>query len=206
MRKSNAVLLETAVVAASGLIFALTANALSPRGLKLTVDYFPSSGVVAPAKVAPTATPSTGAKIPGPLEATTQRLAQHGLQVVTSNEVVELSGDPRLEAGLIMLIDARDETHYKTGHIPGAWQFDQYHSEQYLPELLPKCMNADKVVVYCNGGACEDSEFAAIMLRNAGVAPAKLFVYAGGITEWMGNGLRVETGIRGSGALVIPKK
>jgi rhodanese-related sulfurtransferase len=104
-----------------------------------------------------------------------------------------------------MLIDARDGAHYEKGHIPGAWQFDHYHAEQYLPTILPGCMNAQKVVVYCNGGACEDSEFAAILLREAGVPRERLFVYAGGISEWADSGRLVETGMRRSGQLVKPK-
>jgi rhodanese-related sulfurtransferase len=57
-------------------------------------------------------------------------------------------------------------------------------------------------VVYCNGGECEDSEFAAIMLRDAGVPREMLFVFAGGIVEWKAAGLPVETGPRGSGQLL----
>ena len=105
----------------------------------------------------------------------------------------------------MLLIDARDDQHYEAGHIPGAWQFAHYHPDQYLPSILPACMGAQKVVVYCNGGACEDSEFAAIMLRDAGVPGDNLFVYAGGISEWMTTGQAVETGARRSGSLSKPK-
>jgi rhodanese-related sulfurtransferase len=61
-----------------------------------------------------------------------------------------------------------------------------------------------KVVVYCSGGECEDSEFAAIMLRDAGVPRDILFVYAGGILEWKATGLPVETGARLSGEILRP--
>jgi len=127
------------------------------------------------------------------------------MQVMGSNGVAEIFGSPAFEQGFLVLIDARDESHYQAGHIPGAWQFDHYHAEQYLPTILPVCLNAQKVVVYCNGGACEDSEFAAIMLRDAGVARDSLYVYAGGITEWKAGGRAVETGGRGSGQLIKPQ-
>ena len=53
----------------------------------------------------------------------------------------------------------------------------------------------------CNGGTCEDSEFAALSLRDAGVPSNKLFVYIGGFAEWVTNGLPVELGPRKSGRL-----
>ena len=55
--------------------------------------------------------------------------------------------------------------------------------------------------MYCHGGDCEDSEFAAIMLKDNGIAKEKLFVYGGGITEWTDHGLPVEIGSHNSGRL-----
>ena len=53
---------------------------------------------------------------------------------------------------------------------------------------------------YCNGGDCDDSEHAAIMLRDSiGIPKEKVFVYGGGITEWATNGLPIELGPRNSG-------
>jgi rhodanese-related sulfurtransferase len=60
--------------------------------------------------------------------------------------------------------------------------------------VLPVCQAAEEVVIYCNGGECEDSQFAAVALRDAGIANQKLFVFAGGFAEWMKNGLPVEAG------------
>jgi rhodanese-related sulfurtransferase len=117
---------------------------------------------------------------------------------------VELFRDPRYEQGLVIFIDARDDQHYAAGHIPGAWPFDRFRPEQYLPTVLPACLTAVKVVVYCNGGECEDSEFAAIMLRDAGVPREALFIYAGGITEWKAQRLPMEAGARRSGELPKP--
>jgi len=202
MRNAKAVVFEVLFVAALGLVFALAANALSPRGLRLSRNYFPDAGT------APAATNSSGrGTLPVSINtpnATLQRLQQRGLQLVNSNEVVELFRDPRHEQGLVVFIDARDDTHYAAGHIPGAWQFHHYRPENYLPTVLPVCLNALQVVVYCTGGECEDSEFAAIMLRDAGVPSESLFVYAGGITEWKASGLPLETGARGSGTLAKP--
>jgi len=206
MRKARIVLLEAVIVAAVGLVFALVANALSPHGLRLSRNYFPSGAVVPP--VVQPSTNSTPGTIPvaqDAFEATLRRLEQHGLQPLAGNGVGELFHDQRYEQGVVVFIDARDDAHYQAGHIPGAWQFDHYHPEQYLPAILPVCLNAQKIVVYCTGGDCEDSEFAAIMLREAGVPRENLFVYAGGITEWRTNAQPIETGARGSGVLAKSK-
>ena len=64
---------------------------------------------------------------------------------------------------------------------------------------MPVCQAAEKVVVYCTGGNCEDSEFAAIFLRDAGVPREKLLVYGQGITEWIALNLPIESGARNSG-------
>ena len=100
-----------------------------------------------------------------------------------------------------MFIDARDDVNYSVGHIPGAYQFDPYHLEKYRATVIPICQAAEQVVVYCTGGDCEDSEFAAIALRDSGIANQKLFVFAGGITEWTDNQLPVEIDVRKSGRL-----
>ena len=209
MRNARAILCEAAWIAAGGLILALAANALSPRGLQLGRNYFPGGDITPPAVPPPAPAPNSATGLPPAMpppasEAALRRLEQRGLQSVGSNEVAALFRDPRHEQGLIVFVDARDDEHYQAGHIPGAWQFHHYRAETFLPVLLPVCMNAQQVIVYCTGGTCEDSEFAAVMLRDAGVPRTSLFVYVGGITEWKNNGLPLETGGRRSGQLLKP--
>jgi rhodanese-related sulfurtransferase len=203
MRNARTVVLEAMLVAIAGAAFALVCNALSPRGLQLSRNYFPGGNrPVANRAVTNLISQPTGASHHPALEATLRRLEEHGLQSIQSNEVVELFRDPRHEQGLVVFVDARDDQHYQAGHIPGAWQLNHYRPEQFLPTVLPVCLNAQKIVVYCNGGTCDDSEFAAIMLRDAGIPRENLFVYAAGITEWMTNGLPTETGARRSGQML----
>jgi rhodanese-related sulfurtransferase len=206
MFKPKTVLFEALFVAVLGLLFALAANALSPRGLRLSRNYFPE---VPPPPVATnlgtnSVVNSDGVNLAA-ASATIQRLRQRGLQLVASNEVVQLFRDPRYEQGSVVFIDARDDQHYTAGHVPGAWQFHHYRAENYLPAIMPVCLNALQVVVYCTGGECEDSEFAAIMLRDAGVPSENLFVFAGGFTEWTATGMPIETGIRRSGQFLQAK-
>ena len=78
MRNAKAVVFEALLVAALGLVFALAANALSPRGLRLSRNYFPDAGTTPSAtnsSAAATASISTNAA-----NATIQRLQQRGLQ------------------------------------------------------------------------------------------------------------------------------
>jgi rhodanese-related sulfurtransferase len=199
------VLLEGLFVGVMGAAFALVANAVSPYGLRLDRNYFPGASHPLRAPVASTNATGAAARTNVPsvsaLEALSARLKAKGLQLVDSNEVVRLFRDPRYARGLVLFVDARDESHYQEGHVPGAYHFDHYRAENHLADVLPVCQIADQIVLYCNGGGCEDSEFAAITLSDAGIARTKLLVYGGGMTEWITNGLPVEIGPRHSGKI-----
>ena len=176
---------ETLTLAVLGALLAFTANGISPRGLKLTRNYFPSSQPT-------TASASDPA----------QKLRDKGLQVIETAAVSKLFRDPRVQEGRILFIDARNTQHFEEGHIPGAYEFDHYRPEHYLPTVMPVCQTAEQIIVYCTGGDCEDSQFAAIFLRDGlGIANEKIFVYVGGIQEWGAAGLPRELGERNSGNL-----
>ena len=190
------VLFEALLVAAVGTVIAFAANALSPRGLKLTQDYFHGETLPVPrANTNPTEAVATGT-ISDPV---VTRLREKGLQVVNGEQAAELFRDPLYQQGAIIFIDARNDEHYQGGHIPGAYQFDNYHPENYMGTVFPICQAAQKIIVYCAGGNCEDSQFAALTLRDAQIPGEKLFVYTGGITEWTNRGNAVELGERNSG-------
>jgi rhodanese-related sulfurtransferase len=191
------VLLEALLVAAVGAIVAFGANALSPHGLRLTKDYF--HGETHPVSRATTNQTSavTGGTNAAP-DPVVARLKEKGLQVVNGEQAAELFHDPLYQQGAIIFIDARNDEHYQGGHIPGAYQFDNYHPENYMGAVLPICQSAQKIVIYCNGGNCEDSQFAALTLRDVQIPNEKLFVFTGGITEWTNRGNAVEQGDRNS--------
>jgi rhodanese-related sulfurtransferase len=194
------VLLEALLVAALGAVVAFATNAVSPRGLKLTQDYF--HGETAPLP-RPKTNPAqfittTTNSVVDPVVA---RLKEKGLQVVNGDQAAELFHDPLYQKGGIIFIDARNDEHYHGGHIPGAYQFDNYHPENFMGAVFPVCQSAQKIIVYCTGGNCEDSQFAALTLRDAQIPIEKLFVYTGGITEWTNRGYAIELGERNSGRL-----
>jgi rhodanese-related sulfurtransferase len=204
MQLVKRVVVQALIVAAAGLAFALLANALSPRGLALTRDYFPI--ITAPTNESPsipTIRANTNAEVAVPdneaVREAFQRLQQRGLQPMTTQQTVESLKNPGYRQGEIVFVDARSDDNYQSGHIPGAWQLDYYHPEHYLTNVLAVCQKAQKVVVYCTGGECEDSELTAVMLRDAGIPASRLGVYAGGITDWKEKKLPVETGPRNSG-------
>lgn len=201
---------EAVFVAAVGVLIALAANQISPRGLKLTRNYFPET------RPAPLPAAAVTNAAPGPAqtneaalsesESAVARLKSKGLQVVGFEQVKGLLHDPAFQRGSIVFIDARDDEHYQAGHIPGAYQLDYYHPDKYLPTVLPLCQMATNVVVYCTGGDCEDSEMTALMLRDLGVSNGKLSVYSGGMTEWDDRKEPIETGARNSGQMLPASK
>jgi rhodanese-related sulfurtransferase len=198
-RDVDGILYEALVVALVGFCAALTANHFSPKGIKLTRDYFPISHAttetVAPQRV------EAGPAEQGNLEA---RLRARNLVTVSLAQVQELYQDPRRELELVIFVDARNRRYYEEGHIPGALHLDHFYPDQSLAEVLPVAMTAEVVVVYCNGGDCEDSEFVAVFLQEAGVPSDRLRVYLGGMSEWRDQGLPVEIGNRNSRMMEVP--
>ena len=112
---------------------------------------------------------------PSPAALLKARLEKNGLHLLRTRQVEKLFHDPRLQWNGILFIDARDEDHYRQGHIPGAFEFYPYYPEKYLANVLPLCQLAEQIVVYCAGGECEDSESAALFLRDAAAFPARSF-------------------------------
>lgn len=195
------VLLEGLIVGVLGVLLAFLENAISPRGLSLTYDYFPNDHqALAKLVTATNLTKGAGAtNTLSPLERLAARFRQEGLQLAQTSQVTNLFLDPRYAQGLVVFVDARNDEHYQAGHIPGAYQLDHFKVQDYLATCLPVCQTAEQIVVYCNGGECDDSENTALFLRDAGIDKTKLFVYAGGIAEWTTNRRPIEIGLRNSG-------
>ncbi len=200
-----AILAESGVVTLAGLIFGLLANALSPRGLPLHSMPIQKAAALPSAPLASTnlqlqPQPLSGS-VTSAVDLVSARLKAKGLNPASSNQVYELYGDPRYAQGLVMFVDARQDPEYAEGHIPGAYPFDPYRPDIHFGTVLMAGQNAEQIVVYCNGGDCEDSEHAALLLTQAGVPEPKLLVYSGGFQEWSTNGWPVEVGERRSGQL-----
>ena len=127
--------------------------------------------------------------------AVAQRLAAKGLSASSLLDVQAFVEHEFYEYGLYMLLDARRPAAIEAGHIPGAKAWDPYAPElSATDEMLGLLLGAERVIVYCNGGDCEDSETAALQLLGFGVNPAGLSVFAGGWSEWTAAGMPVEKG------------
>ncbi len=197
------------MVVAAAATFALAANQLSPRGLKLARDYFPTVARPSnsPPKVAPPAAGNPSSTNQNSQTAQIeQRLKEKGLQSIDRAQTERLLHDPRYPQGLVVFVDARDQDHYAQGHIPGAYPLDRYHPDKDLTAALTPCLNADVVVVYCAGGDCDDADYTALLLRDAGVPNQKLFVYGGGFDEWSASHLPLEKGARTDGLPTLENK
>jgi rhodanese-related sulfurtransferase len=136
------------------------------------------------------------------------KLEAYSLQPIRQDELKRLYEDPLYAANLYVIIDARDDRDYADGHIPGAFQLFHYRPDQYVDFVLPAALAAEKVIVYCNGGDCDDSVYTADLLRrpdllgrDVAVDPNRIFVYPEGFESWSKAGLPVETGVRGSGIM-----
>lgn len=133
------------------------------------------------------ATPSTASGAPEFLS---------GYRVVHVPEVQALVADPRFATRQILLIDARDDHAYRAGHLPGAVQFDRYRPDQYRPRLEEALSYApQQIIVYCNGGDCEDSLEVCVLLETDFYQPrGAILLFKGGWEAWAAAKLPVKTG------------
>jgi rhodanese-related sulfurtransferase len=119
---------------------------------------------------------------------------EHMFQIITLVEVEDLVNDPLYPGEVGVLVDARADDPYEAGHILYARQMNPYHSERYLPDVLPAAMEAEMVVVYCQGGECEDSIFACRELLDNGVSLEKIYLFEEGLDGWEAAGGPLDEG------------
>ncbi|MBN1196843.1 MAG: rhodanese-like domain-containing protein [Candidatus Aminicenantes bacterium] len=96
-----------------------------------------------------------------------------------------------LEAGMVVLVDAREESAYRQGHIPGSRNLPLSRKESAYDELQDELHAGLTVVTYCIDPECLDSAYLASWLQDRGVHD--VMVYDGGITGWRSAGNGVET-------------
>ncbi|MDP6849492.1 MAG: rhodanese-like domain-containing protein [Planctomycetota bacterium] len=88
--------------------------------------------------------------------------------------------------GGIYIVDARRSTTFSSGHLPGAWNLDHYADASTWPEgILNRLREASMVVVYCNGGECEDSLLLAHDLVYRHQVPLEIIgIFEAGFEAW----------------------
>lgn len=105
---------------------------------------------------------------------------QDVLRTITLDQAAELSFD-----GATLFVDAREPEMFREGRIEGAINLPAHDYEQALPALTDQ-LAGKRLIVYCDGGACESSMMVARKLIEAG--HADVLVYPGGWPEWSGAG------------------
>lgn len=144
---------------------------------------------------APASTTTTSAPAPVPAADPLARFKPH-----PSEAYVEISGADAalLHANGVLFLDARRTSIYEAGHVAGARSFSVWESDVddkvnalYNERSDPR--DQDKpIVIYCSGGACEDSHMLSQKLW--GIQFNNLYVYKDGFPDWQERGGAVKTG------------
>jgi rhodanese-related sulfurtransferase len=85
----------------------------------------------------------------------------------------------------ILLIDARPEVEFRTGHLPGAVSIPV----DSLPDRMEELPNGKTLVAYCRGPYCAYADEALILLSAHGYPVKRL---EEGIAEWQQAGYQLE--------------
>ena len=91
-----------------------------------------------------------------------------------------------------LLVDARDETTFASGHIAGAISLPLGSADKILPRFKNSVPPERQLVVYCSGYDCHDSRDLATRLLQAGYRT--VYVYEGGYPEWRDAGYPIAGG------------
>ena len=176
MRTTVRTLGQAVVVLILGLVVGLGAN--NVRG-KNSIDLFRSIGD-------PNAVPGDPNRPP----------AEPPFTELSLDETVALFRSPDTAAGIYVFLDARNEDAYASGHIPGAYQCDYWtHGfAEALDQFINQAGGANRIIVYCNGGECEDSLKVCHELVLHGIPQEIVNLFRGGWEEWSKGNLPITTG------------
>ncbi len=112
-----------------------------------------------------------------------------GIPLVSTDEAGALWHD----SGTLFL-DVRPAFDYACGHIAGALNVPEEELAGRLPTLRERLGRAGTIVVYCKSVDCGKSLWAAVRLRNEGLAQTR--IYPHGWNEWVNRGLPTIADVR----------
>lgn len=176
----------TTTVATPPLLIPPTTTTVEP--VTTTTVAPTTTTTVAPTPVAPVA-PAAPEKTP------IERFPPH-----PDKAYVEISGDDVawLYAKGALFLDARRTSVYEQGHIAGARPFSVWEADvddkvaKLFEERSDPREQNQPIVIYCSGGACEDSHMLAQKLW--GVQFNNVYVYKDGFPDWQNRNGAVRTG------------
>lgn len=184
----NRALIEFLIVGVLGLAVGAMANGIRSTGsLKWTRNYFARVDV----KESLTDQPSTESGAEAPSD--DYRL-EHDFQEVSLEEARQRFDQARTGEGTTVFVDARKPSDFEEGHVPGAIPFDHYYPDGYIEPVLAAIDAADAIVVYCNGGECEDSVLVCGDLIELGIPYHSIYLFAAGWEAWTNADHPIEVG------------
>ena len=95
-----------------------------------------------------------------------------------------------MDARLVVLLDARTASVYRSGHIPGARSFPLGEKESAYPRFKEILESGHTLVTYCIDSGCLDSSFLAEWLLARG--HGDVVVFREGMEGWRNAGNPVE--------------
>ena len=106
--------------------------------------------------------------------------------ILNAEEVFE-----RIEEGLGLVIDAREEKEFKLGHLPGALNLPAITFGETFEEIGGSLPLDLPLIVYCQGGACDESDTVLRHLKT--LEFENLSQYIGGWLDWKEKEYPTET-------------
>lgn len=199
----GSILKSALVIVGLSSLLALTTNALRPtKSIDLSRNYFRTlQSPVNENDLDSNSGDSTGEVMSQQDEAAGIEESQpdDGIQRLSFDDVHDhfMTAEEMVGMGesIVAFVDARVRDQYEEGHIPGALWLYHYESGDLIDALRPQLEMAFFIIVYCNGGDCEDSLYLAADLGSLyGLPPENIFVYEGGFNEWKEREMPVTVG------------
>ncbi len=166
-----------------------------------------ASEIKTPVVLPPTTTTTAAATSTAPAAAVTKpvpppapRIDLAKFQPHPNDAYVEISGEEAaaLYGAGVLFLDARRTSVYEAGHVAGARSYSVWESDvddkvnKLFEERSDPADQNKAIVIYCSGGACEDSHMLAQKLW--GIQFNNLYVYKDGFPDWQKRGGAVRTG------------
>lgn len=182
------------------------AAALTPAVLEREPDLAPAESPLTMTEPAtttaapePPATATTTTSTPSPAKPAAPKYSLADFPPAPDKPSVEISPDHAIVLWQLKMpfLDARRSDVYRQGHIAGSRSFPVWESDidARVTAFYEEGHDQEKpVVVYCSGGACEDSHMLAQKLWGLGFN--NVLVYTDGWPDWVRRGLPASQGDR----------
>ncbi len=157
--------MEIIILVGVSVALALVVNYLSPNGIALVGQWDTAIGVISADPI--------GAAEGKPEE------------IDSVARAIEI-----FDKGDVLIVDARSQEDYKSGHIPGAISLPVGQFDEQIESFLNRYPPDQPIVTYCSGRTCEDSHHLARLLSDFGFNDVRIFI--DGFPGWQAEGYPIE--------------